>query len=248
MRRRVTGSSRRCASSTSCTGTRSLELYRTWRGKLRKRGAQMIVISTAGEPGGEFEEQRDRMRQMAGEVEREETFTRAVGDAFVLHDWAVPENGDCDDLQLVAKANPLSAVTVASLRSGAGVAGLEPGALAPADVQPAHPVGAGGDHRRRSGSAPRSTDEIPEGEPVYVGIDVGWKHDTTGIQPLWCRDSEYRLLDQGVTLTPPRDGNSLHPDVLKAALYKIRARNPIHKVVMDVSATRRTSVRGSRPS
>ena len=63
-------------------------------------------------------------------------------------------------------------------------------------------------------------DEIPEGEPVSVGIDIGWKHDTTGIQPLWCRDSEYRLLDQGVTLIPPRDGNSLHPDMIKSALYK----------------------------
>src|SRR6266566_20349 len=50
---------------------KSLELYRTWRGKLKKRNAQIIVISTAGEPGGEFEQQRDRMRQMAQDVERE---------------------------------------------------------------------------------------------------------------------------------------------------------------------------------
>ena len=66
-----------------------------------------------------------------------------------------------------------------------------------------------------------------------MGIDIGWKHDTTGIQPLWCRDSEYRLLDQGVTLI--RLGKTLHPDMIKSALYKLRERNPIHKVVMDVS-------------
>jgi phage terminase large subunit-like protein len=42
---------------------RDLKLYRTWRGKLEKRGAQLIAISTAGEPGGEFEETRDRIKK-----------------------------------------------------------------------------------------------------------------------------------------------------------------------------------------
>src|SRR5438128_5811988 len=95
---------------------KSVALYRGWRGKLKKRNAQFIVISTAGEPGAEFEEQRDKYRQMAAEVEREECFTRAVGETFVLHDWSVPEDGDSDDLELVAKANPLKAVTIETLR------------------------------------------------------------------------------------------------------------------------------------
>jgi phage terminase large subunit-like protein len=37
---------------------KDLRLYRTWRGKLDKRGGQMATISTAGEPGHEFEETR----------------------------------------------------------------------------------------------------------------------------------------------------------------------------------------------
>jgi phage terminase large subunit-like protein len=40
-----------------------LTLYRLWKGKLRKRRAQILTISTAGEPGTEFEENRDRIRQ-----------------------------------------------------------------------------------------------------------------------------------------------------------------------------------------
>jgi phage terminase large subunit-like protein len=37
---------------------RDLKLYETWKGKLKKRDAQIIVISTAGEVGSEFEEER----------------------------------------------------------------------------------------------------------------------------------------------------------------------------------------------
>ena len=33
---------------------RDLALYRTWAGKLTKRGGQIVAISTAGEPGSEF--------------------------------------------------------------------------------------------------------------------------------------------------------------------------------------------------
>jgi hypothetical protein len=32
-----------------------LRLYRTWHGKIEKRGGQVVAISTAGEPGGEYE-------------------------------------------------------------------------------------------------------------------------------------------------------------------------------------------------
>jgi hypothetical protein len=50
---------------------RDLRLYRTWRGKLGKRGAQLAGISTAGEPGGEFEEVRSRMIRDADSVRRD---------------------------------------------------------------------------------------------------------------------------------------------------------------------------------
>src|SRR5207249_11002872 len=35
---------------------RDMRLYRTWRGKLEKKGGQIVAISTSGEPGSEFEE------------------------------------------------------------------------------------------------------------------------------------------------------------------------------------------------
>ncbi len=85
---------------------RDLRLYRTWRGKLEKRGGQIVAISTAGAPGSEFEEARALIRERAPEVERSETFLRAVSDQLVLHGWAVPEGGDVEDLELVKRATP----------------------------------------------------------------------------------------------------------------------------------------------
>ena len=44
---------------------RDLGLYRVWRGKVGKRRGQLVAISTAGEPGSDFEELRDAIRQGA---------------------------------------------------------------------------------------------------------------------------------------------------------------------------------------
>src|SRR6266550_4356910 len=208
---------------------KSLEFYRTWRGKLKKRNAQIIVISTAGEPGGEFEQQRDRMRQMAQEVEREEVFTRAIGDAFVLHDWSVPEDGDSDDLELVSRANPLSSVTVDRLRDE----------RESPDWNLQH-------WRRLTCNLPTRSDmaaitegewfeaeverDIPRGTDVEVGIDLGWKDDTTAIQPLWIKSEEHRLLGKGRVIVPPRNGNSTHPDEIKRVILEINERTPIRRV------------------
>src|ERR1019366_6704045 len=90
---------------------RDLRLYRTWRGKLVKRKGQIVAISTAGEPGSEFEETREQIRQQSTEIERGETFLRAVSKHLVLHEYAVPEPGDVEDIELVKRANPFSGVT-----------------------------------------------------------------------------------------------------------------------------------------
>ena len=50
---------------------KDLNLHRTWAGKLNKRGSQLIVISTAGAPGHEFETTREKIKDEAEEVLRE---------------------------------------------------------------------------------------------------------------------------------------------------------------------------------
>lgn len=212
---------------------RDLKLYRTWRSKLRKLKGQIVTISTAGEPGSEFEETRERIRQ-TGVVERDGSFVRAATEKLVLHEWAVAEGADVEDVEVVKAANPLRHVTVDLLRES-----LE---------SPSMTL----DHWRRfacniptRGGNPAVTeaewfdavvkDEIPELAPIWLGLDLAFKYDTTALVPMWWRDDEYRLLGEAVILEPPRDGNSLDPHLIEEAIQRIHARNPIHTVVMDPS-------------
>jgi phage terminase large subunit-like protein len=214
---------------------KNLELYRTWAGKLDKEdGAQLAAISTAGEPGGEFEELREQFRQTALETERDECFLRAVGAGSVLHEFAVPEDGDFEDLELVKAANPFSGITVESLRRKR--------------ERPSWNLS----HWRRmtcnlptradeaavteaEWAAARSDREIPAGEPVWAGLDLGWKMDTTSLVPLWWESSEFRLFGPAVVLEPPRNGNMLPVSLVKQAVAELHERNPIIALVMDMT-------------
>jgi phage terminase large subunit-like protein len=116
---------------------KNLRLYRTWRGKLGKRHGQMATISTAGEPGGEFEETRELIRQAVPVVERSPGFLYCRSDALALHEYAVPQDGDVEDMAVVKAANPFSLITEDSLAAKRATPTMTLGALAPADVQPA---------------------------------------------------------------------------------------------------------------
>jgi phage terminase large subunit-like protein len=213
---------------------KNLDLYRTWAGKLEKEDAQLLAISTAGEPGGEFEALREEFRRQATDLHRDGCFVRAIGRSSVLHEWAVPEDGDVEDLELVKAANPLSRITVER--------------LAEKRARPSWTLA----HWRRfvCNMPTRSVlaaiteaewftaaaeDVIPEGEPIWAGLDVAWKWDTTALVPLWWRDSEYRLFGPARILEPPRDGSSLDPARVEAALIELHRQNPIHTLVMDTS-------------
>ena len=90
---------------------RDLSLYRTWSGKLAKRDGQLVAISTAGEPGSDFEETRQRIRE-SGTSERHGSFLRVEGKRIVMHEWALPPTADPEDLDAVKSANPFSGITV----------------------------------------------------------------------------------------------------------------------------------------
>jgi phage terminase large subunit-like protein len=213
---------------------RDLRLYRTWTGKLRKRNGQMVAISTAGEPGSEFEETRERIRQTADQIERRGSFTRAVTSSVVLHEWAVAEGSDVDDMANVKSANPFHGITEDSLRSKRSsptmthnhwtrfVCNLPTRSTQAAITEP-------------EWEAAKTDERIPKGEPIWLGLDVAWKWDTTAAVPLWWKSDEFRLLGPATVLVPPRDGSSLDPSLVEDALVEIHARNPIHTLVMDPS-------------
>jgi hypothetical protein len=190
---------------------KDLGLYRTWKGKLRKRGAQIVAISTAGEPGTDFEETRDRSATRRPSAS---TATSAIcarrarrGDARVQ--GAAAEQAK--DLRLVRLANPLSVITEADLREKLESPTLDYGedwlrltCNIPARSSRAAISDADWDNAQ-------TDEEIPEGATIDLGADFAWSHDTTAIVPLWMPSPEFRLLGAPKILTPPRDGTMLDP-------------------------------------
>ena len=213
---------------------RGLALYRTWAGKLRKRNGQLVAISTSGEPGSEFELTRERIRQTASVIDRHGAYTRYVAGSVVLHEYALAEEDDVENMAVVKTANPFSRVTVETLRDKFDSPTMTlahwrrfvcnlPTRADDAAITEAE------------WAAAKTTEQIPEGEPIWIGLDVAWKYDTTAAVPFWMREPHFRLLGPASVLTPPRDGSTLHPDAIKNALRAIHRVNPIHTVVMDTS-------------
>jgi len=215
---------------------RDLSLYRTWAGKLQKRGGQLIAISTAGEPGSDFEKTRERIRQQSPDIVRDGSFLRAAGSRVILHEWAVPEGADVEDLAVVKSANPFSGITPETLASkfASPTMTLEHWQRFVCNLPTR---GSNAAIQEAEWAAAEAVDRIPPGEHVWLGLDVAWQWDTTAMVPLW-EGPEYRLLGPATVLTPPRDGTMLSVDEVKRALVVIHQRNPIHAVVMDVSYAR----------
>ncbi len=92
-----------------------LRLYRLWKGKSRKRGSQLLAISTAGEPETPFENARDEIRRRATEKAYDGSHLRAEGPGIVLHEWMVPSDEACGDMAAVKAANPLSTISSVTL-------------------------------------------------------------------------------------------------------------------------------------
>jgi hypothetical protein len=82
-----------------------------WRGKLRKRDGQMLLLSNAGEPGGVYESVKTKAVARCHTVTRDGAHEVARGEHFVLHRHALEEGQDVEDLDLVETANPLRSLT-----------------------------------------------------------------------------------------------------------------------------------------
>lgn len=215
---------------------RDLRLYRTWRGKLGKRGAQMVVISTSGEPGSEFEDTIQRVRSNGKATPTDDGHERIVDGDLVLHRWAVPDDGDVEDMEQVKRANPLRSITIDALATKRA----SPTMTLPhwrrfVCNQPDR-----GEHAAISSQewARAATDRRPEpGETIFgVGIDLGWTWDTTAIVPLWSPEPGLRVLLDPTIIVPPRDGTSTPPSEIHRALRDVHDQHPFEVVAMDRQA------------
>ncbi len=80
--------------------------------------------------------------------------------------------------------------------------------------------------------------EIPAGvRGVFVGIDLGWKHDCTALVPVWRPERETVVqVHPPVILTPPGDGTSLAVEDVFAPLEEWADRWPGVTFVLDPAA------------
>jgi phage terminase large subunit-like protein len=214
---------------------RDLKLYRTWLGKADKRDGTLGVISTAGEPGGEFEVTVGELMDNGKTTDRGPAYTRVEHGETVVHRFGVPEGADVEDLELVKAANPLSTITVGNLRRKRA----RPGMTLEHWTRFTCNQATRGDNPAVSVAEwdAAYTDERPlEGEGVLVGIDLGWRWDTTAICPLWVPSRDFRVLLKPRIVVPPRDGTSTAPSRIHGKLLEVHREHPIHTVAMDLAA------------
>ena len=204
---------------------------------LGPRRGRMLGISTAGadleSPLGEM---RSEAHALAG-FTREGCRNCVRTDNLSFNEWCLADGEDVDDLDLVKQANPLKGMTLEELRMRResspdwvwrrfacgqwGVVG-EDSAISPTEWA----------------DCARPGQDIPEGaEGVVVGIDLGWRWDTTAMVPVW-RKSEGAPIVVGrpQILTPPGDGRSLDAEDVFETARSFAQRWPEVTFVLDPRA------------
>lgn len=208
---------------------RDLSLYRTWSGKLLKRQGQIAAISTSGEPGSDFEMTRTRILETAGERTVNGSFTRVKADRIVLHQWAVPEEADPEDIAAVKAANPFSGITLdmlaAKRRSPTMTLHHWLRFVCNRPTQDSDVwLGPNGAAVWKALEDPW---EFEDGAPTWVGVDVAIKHDTSAVVALQQRD-DGRFHAVCRIYRPARDQPVDTTDIMQhirelAAVYDIQA-------------------------
>ncbi len=195
---------------------RDLRLYRTWVGKLDKCDAQLLAISTAGEPGSEFEETRSRIKKHAPNVtvSRGGCHTRAEGDGIVLHDFSIPSAKDAEDMDVVARANPLPKLTAAVLRKKFLSPTTKIAHWLRFKCNIATLVGG-------SAITGEEWDALEETDPQWSDgawrtqfLDLGWKIDTTAGGVLIWESAERRIITGIGVIQPPVDESAVVAGIL----------------------------------
>jgi phage terminase large subunit-like protein len=158
------------------------------------------------------------------------TFARSKDGLFVLHEWCLSVSDDVDDLKLVAKANPAPWHTIEALRRrhdspsttpwqwrrfacGIWTEGEEPWIRPEAWDALAEPGL-----------------ELDDDEPVWIGVDVGVKYDSTGIVTVAAR-GDGQVAVKARILTPAAGGLPL--EVIETAVREACEGRNVQAVLFD---------------
>ncbi len=181
------------------------QLYAVFRDGLPKRDGRIITISTAGDsldtPLGQM---REAAMKLPGQ-KRTGFHTRAASEdgGWVLHEWAVPDGDDTDDIAIVKKANPASFVTADQLRQRRESPSMhERDWLRYAcnrwvNFQDAWLPPGAWDACRADGA------RIPEAVDVTLGVDIGLKQDRSAVVAVHAPEGGPAVVEAHVFDPPP---------------------------------------------
>lgn len=188
------------------------DLYGTWRDKLTKTNGTMVVLSTAGDTeDNPLEVLREAAKRLPDviTIDGRHTIARSKDKGFVMHEWALRKGDDLDDLELVKLANPAKQVTLEELkmRRDSPSTKLWQWARFTCNVRT---------KGENSAIEPEFFDEWREDGivigptvPTYLGLDLGWRIDHTGITPVGWESSVRRIIASPITLAPPVDEDDI---------------------------------------
>lgn len=213
---------------------KSTDLLGVFRDGLKPRNGRMVTITTAG---GDSDSALGRMRMQAytmPTVRREGAYryARSRNGKWTMHEWALDDHQDREDMAVVKTANPASWQDEEALRQRFDDPSTTPwqwarfacGVWLQGENTAINPVE----------WAECATDEDPPaGLQWRLGTDLGWKDDTTALVA-------HALDDEGVAwfgvprvLRAERDGASLRKRTVIDALCELRDEYDTGVVVID---------------
>lgn len=229
------------------------QLYGVLADGVGPRDGQVVSISTAGES----------MKSILGRTRAEAlklpgvkrvgayTFVRNPEGEFEMHEYALSPEDDREDLKIVKQANPLSTNTIAKLRQRKKSAFMTPsrwGRFACGIWMQGEDAAYSLVDWRRNGKDGMA---LEAGAAIYLGLDIGWRWDTTAIVPGQPHDREDMTIDgeegwwrwrqvrfgKPRILIPPRNGQTMAREkIIKAILSYKEAGYEILGVVFDRNA------------
>lgn len=214
---------------------KSADLYGVFRDGLGPRGGQMITISTAGD---DSESPLGVMRTAAyglPTVEQEGThrYARSADAAYVLHEWALEPEADRADMRVVKTANPAPWHTLEALARRHDSPSMTPwqwarfacGVWLQGEDTAIGPV---------EWAACASDEAPPEGLSWRIGLDVGWKEDTTAIVPHALAADGVVWVGKPVVLVPPaQKGVALSKRAILEAITGLAGTLKVREIVLD---------------
>jgi phage terminase large subunit-like protein len=235
------------------------QLYGVLADGIGPRNGQIVTISTAGE---RLKSALGRIRAKAYKlgVKRLDEFgrcnhVRSPNGEFEMFEWALDEEDDRENLSIVKLANPLAGMTPERLKQRKESPTMTPSRWA----RFACGIWMQGEDAAISsidlGKCTREDLQLPSTAGIYIGLDIGWRWDTTAVVPGMPHEREefeqedakgakrrywrYRKVRYGrpKILVPPRDGTSLRrKEIIDAVLHYRDQGFEILGVVFDRNA------------